>query len=192
MVLMATLVVPPFYLSAGLGLTAFQVGLAMAVGPIVSATTGCWAGQITDRFGSSRIQLIGLIEMTIGAISLALLPQAIGVVGYLIALVMLTPGHQMFQAANNTKTMAKTTIANRGAISGLLNLSRNLGLITCATVMSAVFAFSVGMPNAGTAIGEAMAHGMQVTFLTAAGLLALAALVTCLKDSATLLGRNHQ
>ena len=129
---------------------------------------------MTDRYGPSRIQLIGLVEMTIGAIGLALLPEAIGVVGYLTALAVLTPGYQLFQAANNTKTMLKTTSVNRGAISGLLNLSRNLGLITGATLMGTLFAVSVGMSNAGTATADAMAHGMQITFLTAAGLLALA------------------
>ena len=174
MVMMATLVVPPFYLSVGLGLAAVQVGLAMAVGPLVSAITGFFAGKMTDRYGPSRIQLIGLVEMTIGAIGLALLPEAIGVVGYLTALAVLTPGYQLFQAANNTKTMSKITSVNRGAISGLLNLSRNLGLITGATLMGTLFAVSVGMSNAGTATADAMAHGMQITFLTAAGLLALA------------------
>ena len=185
MVMMATLVVPPFYLSAGLGLAAVQVGLVMAVGPVVSAITGFFAGQMTDRFGPSRIQQIGLIEMTIGAICLALLPQTIGVFGYLIALVVLTPGYQLFQAANNTKTMAKTTSVNRGSISGLLNLSRNLGLITGATLMGTLFAVSIGVPNGGATTAQAMAHGMQVTFLTAAGLLALATAAVVISQSSS-------
>ncbi|MEP6827237.1 MAG: MFS transporter, partial [Aestuariivirga sp.] len=183
MVMMATLVVPPFYLSTGLGLAAVQVGLVMAVGPVVSAITGFFAGQLTDRFGSSRIQLVGILEMTIGAIGLALLPETLGVVGYLVALAILTPGYQLFQAANNTKTMSKTTSANRGAISGLLNLSRNLGLITGATLMGTLFAIAVGMPSAGAATAEAMAHGMQVTFLTAAGLLGFATAVIATSQS---------
>ena len=40
-VMMATLVVGPFYLSRALGLDAALVGLVMSIGPIVAALTAC-------------------------------------------------------------------------------------------------------------------------------------------------------
>ena len=51
-VMMATLVVGPFYLSRALGLDAVLVGLVLSIGPIVSALSGVPAGRIVDRLGA--------------------------------------------------------------------------------------------------------------------------------------------
>ena len=57
-----------------------------------------------------------------------------------LPIVVVTAGYALFQAANNTAVMADIGPDQRGVVSGLLNLSRNLGLITGASVMGAVFA----------------------------------------------------
>src|SRR5271163_717178 len=62
-VMMATLVVGPFYLSRALGLDADLVGLVLSVGPLVAALTGVPAGRSVDRFGAQRITIVGLIAM---------------------------------------------------------------------------------------------------------------------------------
>ena len=54
-VMMATLVVGPFYLSRALGLATALVGLVLSVGPLVAALTGVPAGRIADRFGAQRL-----------------------------------------------------------------------------------------------------------------------------------------
>jgi len=62
----------------------------------------------------------------------------------------------------------------RGVISGMLNLSRNLGLITGASVMGAVFAFASATTDITTARPEAVATGMRITFAVAAALIVVA------------------
>src|SRR5258706_7630579 len=62
----------------------------------------------------------------------------------------------------------------RGVISGMLNLSRNLGLITGASVMGAVFALASATIDITTARPEAVATGMRITFAVAAMLIAVA------------------
>jgi hypothetical protein len=57
--------------------------------------------------------IVGLIGIAAGSFVLSLMPTTLGIPGY---------------------------IAQRGIISGMLNLSHNLGLITGASVMGAVFA----------------------------------------------------
>ena len=52
-------------------------------------------------------------------------------------------------------------------ISGLLNLSRNLGLITGASVMGAVFALGSAPTDTMKARPEAVATGMRLTFTVA-------------------------
>ena len=143
-VMMATLVVGPFYLSRALGLDEALIGLIMSVGPIISVFCGVLAGGIVDRFGSSASLIAGLIEMAAGAFALSVLPTMFDMMGYVAAIVVLTPGYQLFQSANNTAVMMDVPSDQRGVMSGILNLSRNLGLITGASAMGAIFAFASG------------------------------------------------
>ena len=141
-VMMATLVVGPFYLSRALGLDAAMVGLVLSVGPIVSALTGVPAGRIADRFGAQRVTIVGLIGIAVGCLVLSLIPATLGIPSYIAPLVIMTAAYALFQTANNSAVMADIRADQRGVISGVLNLSRNLGLITGASVMGIVFALS--------------------------------------------------
>ncbi|KAA0596757.1 MFS family permease [Azospirillum lipoferum] len=172
-VLMATLVVGPFHLARGLGLETGMVGLAMSAGPLVSALTGVPAGRVVDRFGAARMTILGLTSTTVGCVLLALLPATLGVVGYVGPLVVVTAGYALFQAANNTAVMADVEKDRRGVVSGVLNLSRNLGLITGASVMGTVFTLGVGAEIAAAA-PDAVAAGTRTTFAVAAGLIGVA------------------
>jgi hypothetical protein len=69
----------------------------------------------------------------------------------------------------------------------MLNLSRNLGLITGASVMGAVFAFGAGTTNIRTAHAKAVAAGMQLTFAVAAVLI-VAAIAIALASNLLLKG----
>jgi MFS family permease len=173
-VMMATLVVGPFYLARSLGLGAALVGIVMSVGPLISTVTGLPAGRLVDRWGARQAMLLGLCLMVVGAGSLALIPGLLGVAGYIAAIAVLTPGYQLFQAANNTGVMMGVDPAQRGVIAGTLSLSRNLGLITGAAAMGAIFAAAAGTSDITLAEPAAIAHGLRVAFGVAAGLIALA------------------
>lgn len=182
-VMMATLVVGPFYLSRALGLNAALLGLVMSLGPMTSALSGIPAGRMVDRVGAPVMVIVGLISMATGAFALSILPALFGLAGYLAAIVILTPGYQLFQAANNTAVMMTVPLNQRGVISGLLNLARNLGLITGASVMGAVFALGSAAIDITTARPEAVLTGMQITFAVAATLI-VAALALALASRA--------
>ncbi|WP_223433057.1 MFS transporter [Pseudomonas sp. GL-B-26] len=173
-VMMATLVVGPFYLAHGLGLDAVLVGLVLSVGPFVAALTGVPAGRIADRFGAPRMTLAGLIAMATGCLTLSVLPEAFGIGGYLLPMVVITIGYALFQTANNTAVMADVQPDQRGVISGMLNLSRNLGLITGASALGAVFALASASVDIATARPEAVASGLRITFAVALVLIAVA------------------
>ena len=173
-VVMATLVVGPFYLSGALALDTAHVGLVMSCGPIAAALTGVPAGRFVDRFGSQRASIAGLLAMVVGATALIMLPTGFGVAGYIAPLVVVTAGYALFQAANNTAVMMNIPPDQRGVISGLLNLSRNLGLITGASVMGAVFAFGAATTDIMTGSPAAVAAGMRITFAVAAALIVVA------------------
>jgi len=81
--------------------------------------------------------IVGLSGTAAGSLMLAMLPAMPGIAGYIAPIVVITAGYALFQAANNTAVMADVRPDQRGAMSGVLGLSRNLGLITGASVMGA-------------------------------------------------------
>ena len=173
-VMMATLVVGPFYLARALGLDAAMVGLVLSVGPIAAALTSVPAGRVADRFGAPRMTIVGLIGIAAGSVLLSMLPATLGIPGYIAPMVVITVGYALFQTANNTAVMTDIRPDQRGVISGMLNLSRNLGLITGASVMGAVFTLASATLDITTAHPEAVATGMRVTFAVAAILIVVA------------------
>ena len=110
----------------------------------------------------------GGLPKSAGAVTLSLTPSTLGVGGYLVPIAVITAGYALFQTANNTAVMKEIRPDQRGVISGMLNLSRNLGLITGASVMGAVFALGSATTLPMTAHPEAVAAGMRITFAVAA------------------------
>jgi MFS family permease len=155
-VMMATLVVGPFYLSLALGLDVTFVGFALSAGPLVSALTGVPAGLAVDRLGAGRMTRVGLSGMVAGSAILAMTPTVSGVAAYIAPIVVITA------------IMTHVGPERRGVMAGMLGLSRNLGLITGASMMGAVFAFASAASDVTAARPEALASGMRVTFATAA------------------------
>ena len=166
-VMMATLVAGPFYLARAFGFDAALVGLAMAAGPVAAALSGVPAGRLTDRYGARRSIVAGLIGMGGGTLALAVMPLGFGLAGYLAPMVAITVGYALFQAANNSAVMADAAPDQRGVVSGLLNLARNVGLVTGASVMGTVFARGAGAADIMSAHPAAVAAGMHATFTLA-------------------------
>lgn len=176
-VMMATLVVAPFYLSRGLGLDAAMVGVVLSTGPLVSALSALIAGRLTDRFGAHKMMVAGLFSLAVGTFLLSLAMTELGIASYVGPIAVTCFGYALFQTSNNAAVMSGVAAGERGVVSGLLNLSRNLGLITGASLMGAIFA--VASAGESPLTSTAAAHGMQATFQTATAL-AVAALFLAL------------
>ncbi len=176
--MMATLVVGPFFLAFGLGLDAAGTGLVMAAGPVAAALSGVPAGRLTDRFGTGRTLVAGLMLATFGLAALAVLPAQAGSAGYVLGLLLLTPGFQLFLAANNTAVMLGAADQHKGLVSGLLGLSRNLGFLAGAALLPLLFAALLGGPVADASM-VALGAAFRATFLWAAGMLAAMAAWLC-------------
>ncbi len=174
-IVMATLVAGPFFLTSTLHLGTGTTGLVMSVGPLVAALAGAPAGRMVDRMGSRPMSMAGLAGVTLGSVLMSGLPAMLGVPGYLIALSTLTAGYAVFQAANTTAIMAGVAADQRGVVSGLAGLSRNLGLIAGASALGAIFA---GATEAGLGpLPPGGNTGLAVTFAVSAALAALSAVL---------------
>lgn len=176
-VIMSTMVVGPFYLTDGAGLVPQQIGLLMAVGPVVSAVTGTPAGKLTDSQGASVMIRTGLAVMLSGCCLIALSAlwtlsaSWATAVGYAIPLALITAGYATFQAANNTAVMKNVKEGHKGMTSALLNFSRNLGLMTGASVMGWIYLAAMAMVPTGY---SQPVIGFAATFLISAGGVTLA------------------
>ncbi|MDC9818872.1 MFS transporter [Pectobacterium polonicum] len=170
-VVMTTLIVGPYYLGSGLGLKDTLVGVVMAIGPAIAIFCGIPSGRLVDTWGCGRALSVGLSLVIAGTFMLATLPNLLGVTGYILSMVVLTPGYQLFQAANNTATLADIPGNQRGTVSGLLNLSRNIGLIVGASIMGQVFALGTGTENFIHATPSSLANGLQLTFFLAGSMI---------------------
>ncbi|WP_269394135.1 MFS transporter [Maritalea porphyrae] len=173
-IMMTTFVAGPFYLTYVLGFSAGAVGLVMAVGPIISILSGLPSGMMADRFGAKRVANSGLILVFCGALVFAFLPSVWGLTGYIVALVVLTPGYQLFLSANNMSVMSNVHDSRRGLVSGVLNMSRNGGLIIGASVISILFSLGSGTSSLAQAAPAAIEDAFRLVFLTNAAFIVLA------------------
>lgn len=187
-VVMATMIVGPFYLSGALGQGPGTVGLVMSMGPLVAALVGVPAGRVVDRLGTARTVHAGLAAIALGSALLALLPMGLGIPGWILPIAVVTAGYALFQAANNTAVLRGVGSEQRGVVSGMLQLSRNLGLVTGASVMVAVFAFASGSADPTAATPAGVALGMHVAFAVAAAITLVALGLVALRGRSMALG----
>lgn len=176
-VMMSTLIVGPFYLARVVGLAPGHAGLVLAVGPLVAAVVGVPAGRLVDEFGTERATLAGLVVIAADAVVLSIVQPASGIVGYIVPIIGMTAGYGLFQVANNAAVMAASIPAERGVVSGMLGLSRNLGLVTGASAMGAVFAWGTGLADIMKAQPVAVAAGAHASFATAAILIGVGLII---------------
>lgn len=169
----ATLIAGPFYLARTLGLGADGAGFVMAAGPLGATLAGWPAGRLVDAWGTARATRIGQATMAAGCALLALAAKTTGVAGYIGALLVLTAGYALFQAANGTATMRHAGPARRGAAGGLLGLARSVGALGGTALATTALVLGAGMPDLGGAGPAAMARAAALAF----GLAALAPLL---------------
>ena len=134
-----------------------------------------FAGRSCGRpFWSAKHTIAGLLGIAAGSFILSVMPATFGLVGYVAPIVVLAASYALFQAANSTVFMTGIRPDQRGIISAMLSLSRNLGLITGASAMGAVFAIASMTADITKARPEAVATGMRITFAVAAILIVVA------------------
>ncbi len=176
-VMMSILVTSPFYLSVVLRLSPASVGLTMAMAPLAASISAFPAGAAVDQRGAGPITRFGLATMIVALPLLALAPERFGLWAFAGASVAVSTGYAAFQTGNVASIMARADSARSGAISGLIGLSRNLGLIAGASATGILFAASSAAGEANAA-AYAVANVTRVIFLGAAALTVLALVLT--------------
>ena len=130
----------PFYLEGVLGYTPRQVGLLMAVVPMVLVVVAPIAGWASDRFGERPVTLLGLSSILVGYLLVGGLDEHTTVTRYLLSFLPVGLGMGTFQTPNNSAIMGAVQRTRSGTAGGLLALTRNFGQVLGTAVLATIWA----------------------------------------------------
>ncbi len=136
---MLAFVALPFYLEYQLGRSLQETGLLITPWPLMVALMAAISGRLSDRYPASILAGAGLMTMTIGLVSLAVLgPDASGVdIAWRTALCGI--GFGFFQSPNNRAMIGATPPERSGGASGAQATTRLLGQTTGTAVVALLF-----------------------------------------------------
>jgi EmrB/QacA subfamily drug resistance transporter len=178
-----TVILLPFYLENILGFPSMKVGLLMGIIPVMLGITSPFSGALSDRIGSRKITMAGLVIMLTGYLAAGTLDQDTTAIGYIVRVFPIGAGIGMFMSPNNSAIMGAASRRQLGIVSGMMAQSRTLGQTVGVAVIGAIWAgrtvFYAGAGNrAGATLApvQAQISGMHDAFCTAAALIAIALL----------------
>ncbi len=141
-----TMFILPFFLKYVQNYSTHIVGLLLMVVPIGEGVISPLAGWLADRWKPVGIRLLGSVVIMFGCFSVSTLQLDTSVWGYILRTFPLGLGVGAFQATNNTAVMGAVPQKRLGIASGLLALSRNLGVTTGVPLVGSLFtAFTLAM-----------------------------------------------
>ncbi|UCH94803.1 MAG: DHA2 family efflux MFS transporter permease subunit [Candidatus Aminicenantes bacterium] len=121
------IILMPFYLENVLNYDPYQVGLLLAVLPVIGGIVSPISGALSDRFGSGSITVLGLLIMVGGYIGLTTLDAQTTILGFILTFIPIGLGMGIFQSPNNSAIMGAAPNHRLGLASSLLPVSRTLG-----------------------------------------------------------------
>ncbi len=173
----------PFFLELVGHFPTSQVGLLLAISPVVGGITAPMAGHLSDRIGARWVTALGACSVALGCFLLATLDENVTALSFALRVIFVGLGTGMFNAANNTSVLNAVSREYLGVASGLLSLMRSLGQSTGVPLAATIFGL-LALGHAGSADMQALlslsagslVHGTRWVFV-AAGFVALAAAV---------------
>ena len=133
----------PFYLELVMRLQLRDVGLMMAIVPLVMVALQPLSGFLSDRLGTRPVSMVGLVFIFFGYLTMATLPVGGTPLGFLVRMLPVAIGMATFNSPNNSAIMGAVPRQRLGVASGLLGMMRTLGQVTGIAVLGAFFASRV-------------------------------------------------
>uniref|UniRef100_UPI00403FC09C MFS transporter n=1 Tax=Lentilactobacillus hilgardii TaxID=1588 RepID=UPI00403FC09C len=167
-------IIEPLYLQENRLISPEVTGLIMMSFPIIQIIIAPLAGTLSDHMGDWQVYIAGIIILIIGQVGLATVSHETSISTLCIWLGFIGLGNGIFQAPNNVMVMEAVPKNQLGVTSGLLGLSRNIGM-TVGTIFSSVLLFAginhtlgYTVHNYPTHAPTAFITGMQLTFIATA------------------------
>ncbi len=183
-----TIFLMPFYLENILGYAPRNVGLLMAIVPVVLVFIAPVAGSLSDRYGPRPITVVGLVLVLVGYLLIGTLNEETTALSYVLLFLPIGLGMGTFQSPNNSAIMGAVPRAQSGVAGGLLSETRALGQTSGIAVLGTLWAARVAARAPGPIGGDATSApiaaqvgGLHDMFLFIQVMIALA-LVLCVWD----------
>jgi DHA2 family multidrug resistance protein-like MFS transporter len=141
----------PFFLEQVLHRNPVDTGFLMSAWPVVVAAAAPIAGRLSDRHPPGLLGGIGLAVLSVGMLSLALLPDQPGTLDLVLRLCVCGAGFGFFQSPNLRALMSSAPPERASGASGMIALARLTGQATGAASVALCFALG-GTHGAKTAL----------------------------------------
>ena len=122
-------IIMPFYFQGTLSFSPAKAGIIMMIAPIILSFTAPLSGYISDKIGSELISFLGLLLMSIGLLSMAVLNQNSVLTLIIVLIVIVAAGNALFQSPNTSMIMSLVPREKLGITGSMNALTRNLGLV---------------------------------------------------------------
>ena len=146
----------PFYFEEVLQRNPIETGFLMTPWPIVVALAAPIAGRLSDRYPPGLLGGFGLMLLSAGLVSFALLTSHPSTTVIVLCMALCGVGFGLFQAPNMKALMSSAPPERSGGASGVIAMARLLGQTTGAALVALCF----GLAGArGPVLALALAAG---------------------------------
>ncbi|PSH05496.1 MAG: MFS transporter [Acidobacteria bacterium] len=153
----------PFYLQNVLGRSQIERGFLFSAWPLGAMAADLIAGYMVERCSSKLLGVFGMATLSVGLLSLVLLPTRAATVSIVWRIALCGVGFGFFQTPNNRDIMSSAPKERSGAANGMLGTSRLTGQTLGAASVALIFHRFSGATNAGSlAVGACFAFGAVI------------------------------
>lgn len=176
----------PFYLLGVRGLAPAQMGMILAMVPLMMLLFAPLSGRLFDRTQSGWQATVGIAIVSLGLFSLVGLDAATAVPDVLGRLAIVGLGSTIFGPANSSTVMGSVPPKMLGTASASVATARNIGTAVGLAICSAVLVAAASESGEHIATAELppdrLLIGIRAAFRTAAGLSLLAVAASSLRS----------
>lgn len=182
----------PFYLQDVIDLSRAQAGLLLGPTALCFALLGPISGQLSDRYGSMRFEVIGLLLLGSSLLFLSRITAESPAYFVIAALILMGSGMGTFYSPNASSVLRVVERSRYGVATAFLNMVRNtanvtgIGLATTiVTARMAALGFAPSLDavaGGGSNLEGAFMEGLRMAFLVLGAFILLALVLTVLKS----------
>ena len=164
----------PFYLHGQLRLAPHEMGLILSLAPMVTALSAPLSGYASERTNPALLALAGFCLTALGMFHQSGLTAASPLWSVALGQMILGLGFGVFNSPNNNIIMSSAPASMAGQVGAVQALARNIGLVSGASVSTAVFEL---VRNLSLSDPDPFSHGFRAALGLACALAGAGALM---------------
>jgi EmrB/QacA subfamily drug resistance transporter len=173
----AVLIIAPYYLAQIAGYDAVTAGIVLASGFLAAVVGASLAGRLAPIVGHGRLALAAIVLSAAGLAAVGRWTGESGIIVLSWPLAMHGVGIGLFQVVYTDLVTGTLPVHERGVAGSLTMVTRTIGTVTGATVLSGVHSWLERSAARTAGAAEAFIAAFQGSFQFAAGLTVVAGLL---------------